>query len=489
MTNQTVPDLHTPTDPTVGDMTFVALRTRPEVRGLVVGTDGEDRALIAWGEASKLTPQYAAAEAVWENATDLVRWGLREQPAPTGYQVLAADLRRIADRFDLAGHVDMSRHQYVRLNIQPRGANDEQTIERTDALGLVLFGRPGQPEAMGDGSYHYDVEGQFGCVAVHLYSGISTETVRMREAAAQAAADAVELARLRAEVARLEARAAVQAHEDADDPTGLTYSRADDDPQVVRPHSPRMPLHVGVREVDGGELVDATPDDPIFCAHETGGDGIALLRRCVRQIRWDEADARWRHVIGDAEVDHEAVPPGESVRELLAIAPSADGGVAWAMAPAGAVVDPAARAAAVEATEAVAANPPVAEPVTVYFSFGHGQHDPDTGKSLLDHYVTIVGPSYEACRKAMFASKYGHRWAFDYLKGDPESDKWIARWTEHDRIVLAAAADSVDDEPVHYRDSDDDGDQVACGVPVDDLDGWTTRPGSATCPACTASVP
>jgi hypothetical protein len=77
---------------------------------------------------------------------------------------------------------------------------------------------------------------------------------------------------------------------------GLNYSRVDDDPQVVRPHSPRMPMHVGVREVDGGEL--------------------------------------------------------------LAIAPAADGGVVWAMAPAGAVVDPVARAAVVEAVEAVAADPP-----------------------------------------------------------------------------------------------------------------------------------
>ena len=100
--------------------------------------------------------------------------------------------------------------------------------------------------------------------------------------------------------------AAAQAYEDADDdPTGLTYSREDDDPQVVRPHSPRVPMQTGA-VVDGGELVDETP----------------------------------------------------------------------------------------------------AEPVTVYFSFGHGQTDPDTGKDLIDHYVTVIGPSHQACRKAMFASRY-----------------------------------------------------------------------------------
>jgi hypothetical protein len=80
------------------------------------------------------------------------------------------------------------------------------------------------------------------------------------------------------------------------------------------------------------------------------------------------------------------------------------------------------------------------EQVTVYFSFGHGQTDPDTGKDLLDHYVTIVGPSYKACREAMFASRYGNRWAFDYLAGTDQAEEWIPRWIEHDRFVLPADA-------------------------------------------------
>ncbi|GIE30123.1 hypothetical protein Ait01nite_031680 [Actinoplanes italicus] len=82
---------------------------------------------------------------------------------------------------------------------------------------------------------------------------------------------------------------------------------------------------------------------------------------------------------------------------------------------------------------------PIAQ-VIVYFSFGHGQTDPTTGKHLLDHYVTIVGPSYEACRAAMFASKYGDRWAFDYIAGEPQAEQWIPRWIEHERIVLPADA-------------------------------------------------
>jgi hypothetical protein len=58
--------------------------------------------------------------------------------------------------------------------------------------------------------------------------------------------DAGELERLRARVAELESVA-----------EALTYSRADEDPQVIRPHSPRLPLHAGA-VTDGGALVDVT---------------------------------------------------------------------------------------------------------------------------------------------------------------------------------------------------------------------------------------
>lgn len=78
-----------------------------------------------------------------------------------------------------------------------------------------------------------------------------------------------------------------------------------------------------------------------------------------------------------------------------------------------------------------------AEPVTVYFSFGHGQTDPGTGKDLLNHYVTVIGPSYEACREAMFASRFGQAWAFDYPAGTPQADEWIPQWTEHERFEVS----------------------------------------------------
>jgi hypothetical protein len=112
---------------------------------------------------------------------------------------------------------------------------------------------------------------------------------------------------------------------------------------------------------------------------------------------------------------------------------------------------------------------PSAAPVTVYFSFGYGQSDPDTGKNLLGRYVTIVGPSYEACRAAMFASKYGQEWSFDYLDGAPRTAKAIAEWTEHERIVLPA------DYPLPVDHS------KAC----DDQD--SDRPCLLDCPARTAA--
>jgi hypothetical protein len=79
-------------------------------------------------------------------------------------------------------------------------------------------------------------------------------------------------------------------------------------------------------------------------------------------------------VLGQAHRE-KAEPQPEPVRELLAIAPSADGGVAFALAPAGAVVDPVARAKAVELTEAVAANPPEVETVHLLEPGSDGEDD------------------------------------------------------------------------------------------------------------------
>lgn len=75
-----------------------------------------------------------------------------------------------------------------------------------------------------------------------------------------------------------------------------------------------------------------------------------------------------------------------------------------------------------------------AEPVTRYFSFGHGQTDPLSGKNLLNHYVTVVAATAEDCREAMLASRFGREWAFEYTPGTVSAEWWIPQWTEHERI-------------------------------------------------------
>jgi hypothetical protein len=74
-------------------------------------------------------------------------------------------------------------------------------------------------------------------------------------------------------------------------------------------------------------------------------------------------------------------------------------------------------------------------PVVTYFSFGHGQTDPDTGQKLIDHYVTVVAPTYDECRTAMFASRYGNKWSWDYLAGRAKTTEAVSQWTEHEVIV------------------------------------------------------
>jgi hypothetical protein len=74
-------------------------------------------------------------------------------------------------------------------------------------------------------------------------------------------------------------------------------------------------------------------------------------------------------------------------------------------------------------------------PVVTYFSFGHGQTDPDSRQRLIDHYVTVVAPTYEECRTAMFASRYENRWSFDYLAGRASTTEAVSVWAEHEVIV------------------------------------------------------
>lgn len=50
-----------------------------------------------------------------------------------------------------------------------------------------------------------------------------------------------------------------------------------------------------------------------------------------------------------------------------------------------------------------------------YFTFGHGQHHPETGEHLVNRYVRITG-TYQGARAEMFRL-FGTRWAAQYATG------------------------------------------------------------------------
>jgi hypothetical protein len=220
-------------------------------------------------------------------------------PELTGYQRLAADLRAAADLFDKAADVPMRERPWVQLDIQP-GGDDEQVIDRTDRLGAVLFGKPGQAQEMHDGTYHYDIRGMVGAVQIHVFDSIAEATVKERERQAELVAKEAELARLRAEVERLRAErcpswpteselkpweslapeagrvaesmkpidpdASMEAHYDAEadaERNGLNYGRGDEGMDPT-PTTGRVEPHTGA-VVDGGRLV--TDGDPHECEY------------------------------------------------------------------------------------------------------------------------------------------------------------------------------------------------------------------------------
>jgi hypothetical protein len=290
-----------------------------------------------------------------------------------------------------------------------------------------------------------------------------------------------------------------------DMPEGMSYSRQDDDPQVIRPHSPRLPLHTG-SVVDGGELVDETPAEPTLSAairfSEARREALRSLRVAGRPLA--ELDAATLDLLHGQALDDEAeraqradVRPGEEgritnprlarflaekeerqriARHFLGLEESAkhypaedercpDCGESLREIERGTLGHIPGEACAPASGLTPAADQsrgPLAgtTPVVTYFSFGYGQTDPGTGQKLLDHYVTVVAPTYEECREAMFASRFGRKWSFDYLAGRPKTTEAVSRWTEHEVIVapgtdpvlaeaaLKAASDLLADEPV-----------------------------------------
>lgn len=164
---------------------------------------------------------------------------VKSAPEPIGYQAVAAELRRIAAGLDTLPPTE--RKPFTQVHVLPV----EKTAEAVDAIGLAVLGVPGVTEESGQGFRRRVKNGFEGVVRFTSFVEVPNP----------ANGRDVELEKLRAKVAELEK---------------LTYSREADDPTPVSPARP--PLHVGVREADGGELVDETPVDPVHYL-EPGSDG------------------------------------------------------------------------------------------------------------------------------------------------------------------------------------------------------------------------
>jgi len=299
---------------------------------------------------------------------------------PDHFAEIAAALYRIADSIVTLAGSDLPKARF-NLTIQPGvfKGSDDLNAGAVDAVTSALFGHPGRPDLMGDGSYLYTnsetgVE-RVGPVDVRVLTGVSTEWVRKREAGDKLAEREAELEKLRAEVAELRGQVAADA-------SGLLHSREPESTVVT-------PVPAGVDGHPEGRAAGIVPE-PIAKHYETGGwtggpGGCGVDCACG---------------VGFGGFDTLA----EAVAELKVHIAAGNG------------------------------EAPAAEPITRYFSFGHGQTDPVSGVSLLNHYVTVVATTAEDCREAMFASRFGNRWAFEYIPGTPQADEWIPQWTEHERI-------------------------------------------------------
>lgn len=188
-------------------------------------------------------------------------------------------------------------------------------------------------------------------------------------------------------------------HVPADD-LGYGYSREQDDPTPVSP-ARGGPVHTG-GVVAGGQLVDETPAEHYEASIRTGPTGIGdsgATCACGTDVGGFDTVA---------EAQKQLAFHIEAATSPTGLTPAAD-----------------------------LSRGPLAgtSPVVTYFSFGHGQTDPGTGQKLIDHYVTVVAPTYEECREAMLASRFGHNWSWDYLAGRAKTTEAVSQWTEHEVIV------------------------------------------------------
>lgn len=176
---------------------------------------------------------------------------------PDPFDVLSAELHRVAD--DIAKLVDsgLPGPSLFQLNIQPRthSHDDDLTARAIDAMATALLGIRGQVQKMDSGVYHYGTEQpRRGPIDVVIYGGVATPWALKNDVAAAEAALAereAELAKMRAEVDALRAARSPLAA----DPSGLAYTRADSDGDDPMPVSrARVPLRTGF-VVNGDQLV------------------------------------------------------------------------------------------------------------------------------------------------------------------------------------------------------------------------------------------
>jgi hypothetical protein len=114
------------------------------------------------------------------------------------YSELAETLHGIAD--DVAGLAGTGLEPLVHagLTFLPQHTlTDEEKVAAIDAVATALLGKPGALQKLNAGGYHHHVDGWRGAVEISVFSAVSGPEDRAKDE---------EIARLRAEVARLTGR-------------------------------------------------------------------------------------------------------------------------------------------------------------------------------------------------------------------------------------------------------------------------------------------
>ena len=169
-----------------------------------------------------------------------------------------------------------------------------------------------------------------------------------------------------------------------------TYAEGPGEVVYVKPHVYRGNSSVFVAYVHKDGYYDSTSYLP---------DGVVEVFPADTGLAYSRPDEDPQPVAGRTPVHFGAVVDEGGPRELLAIVPSTEGGVAFATAPAGAVTDPVARAKAVELTEAVAADPPEgfvpASGAYATFAEQRRVYEQEKDRELRDEWTAMVNAERE----------------------------------------------------------------------------------------------